>query len=52
MIASYGSDIMLNWDDMRTKFGYNSLYAIGFGVINLKSKSFINFNIILKRRPG
>jgi hypothetical protein len=22
------SDIILNWDDMRTKFGYNLLYAI------------------------
>lgn len=28
------------------------LYAIGFRVIDLKSKSFINFNIILKRGQG
>jgi len=29
-----------------------TLYAIGFGVINLKTKCFINFNIILKGGQG
>jgi hypothetical protein len=29
IISTYSSGIMLNWNDMRTKFGYNLLYAIG-----------------------
>ena len=30
MISTYSSDIILNWNDMRTKFGYNLLYDIMF----------------------
>ena len=26
MKKSYSSDIMINWNDMRTQFGYNLLY--------------------------
>ena len=28
MINRYSSDIILKWNDIRTKFGYNLLYAI------------------------
>jgi len=28
MISTYRSDIILKWNDMRTKFGYNELGAI------------------------
>jgi hypothetical protein len=30
IISIYSSGIMLNWNDMRTKFGYNLLGKIGF----------------------
>jgi hypothetical protein len=43
MISTHSSDIMPNWKDMRTKFGYNLLYAIGFGMLekNLKRDKII-----------
>ena len=30
------SDISLNWKDIRTKFGYSMLYAIGFGTLIIR----------------
>jgi hypothetical protein len=43
MIISYSSDIMPNCTDMRTKFGYNMLYAIKFNFLKTE------FSLIHKR---
>ena len=39
MKKSYSSDIMINWNDMRTQFRYNLLYDILLGALALRSNN-------------